>query len=81
MRMSKTILKLIILLSMYSPHVSYTSGNYMSISYKILHLHVEIVYNFFKLVFLFYFLFTLSKAIVEFTIPPSMCSLQKLWIT
>ena len=81
-RISKAILKLTILSSTYSPHVSYTSSNYMSISYKILHLHVEIVYNFFTLVFLFYFLLTLSKAIIEFTIPPSMCSLHVLhtWI-
>lgn len=72
--MSKAILKLIIPLSMYSPRVSYTSSNYMSISYKILHLHVEIVYNFFTLVFLLYFLLTLSKAIIEFTITLSMCA-------
>ena len=76
MRMSKAILNLIIPPSMYSHRVSYTSGNYMSISYKILHLHVEIVYNLFTLVFLFYFLLTLSKAIIEFTIPPSMCSIH-----
>ena len=75
-RMSKAILKLIIPPSMHSPHISYTLDNYVSISYKILHLHVEIVYNFFTLVFLFYVLLTLSKAIIEFTIPPSMCSIH-----
>ena len=67
--MSKAILKLIIPPSMHSPHISYTLDNYVSISYKILHLHVEIVYKFFTLVFLFYFFLTLSKPIIEFTIP------------
>ena len=75
-RMSKAILKLIIPPSMHSPHISYTLDNYVSISYKILHLHVEIVYNFFTLVFLFYFLLTLSKTIIEFSILPSICSLH-----
>ena len=67
--MSKAILKLIIPPSTYSLRIPHTSGNYLSISYKILHLHAEIVYKFFTLVFLFYFLLTLSKAIIEFTIP------------
>ena len=67
--MSKAILKSIIPPSTYSLCISYTSGNYLSISYKILHLHVEIVYKFFTLVFLFYFFLTLSKPIIEFTIP------------
>ena len=48
---------------------------YASISYKILHLHVQTFYNIFTLVFLFFFVLTqISKAILKLTILPSTYS-------